>query len=174
MSRSRANLRRLCTAAVFAALIFVATAYLPRIPTLNGYVHLGDTFVFLCGSLISPVYAFAAAAIGGCLADLLTGYPTWAVASLLIKGFTALCFSARRPRVFCLRNLLGILPAGLLCVGGYYIWAAVFISGSWVAPVAELLPNLMQTVVSGVLFVVIGLAIDHVPVLKNLLKNDQK
>lgn len=174
MSRSRNQLRRLCYAAVFAALIFVATAYLPRIPTLNGYVHLGDTFVFLCGSLLSPVYAFAAAAVGGCLADLLTGYPAWAVASLLIKGFTALCFSARRPRILCLRNLLGILPAALLCVGGYYIWAAVFISGSWVAPLAEMFPNLMQTVVSGILYAILALAIDHVPALKSLTQNDTK
>ena len=174
MSRSRANLRRLCHAAVFAALIFVATAYLPRISTPNGYVHLGDTFVFLCDSLLSPVYAFTAAALGGCLADLLTGYPAWAVASLLIKGFTALCFSSRRPRILCLRNLLGILPAALLCVGGYYIWAAVFISGNWVAPLSELLPNLMQTVVSGILYAVLALALDHVPTLKGLIKNDTK
>ena len=174
MSHSRIPLRHLCNAAVFSALIFVATAFLPRISTLNGYVHLGDIFVFLCGSLLSPVYAFSAAALGGFLADLLTGYPAWAVASLLIKGFTALCFSSRRSRILCPRNLLGILPAALLCVGGYYIWAAVFISGSWVAPVAEMFPNLMQTVVSGILYAVISLAIDHVPALKNLLKNDKK
>jgi uncharacterized repeat protein (TIGR04002 family) len=155
-------------------MICVATAYLPRIPTLNGYVHLGDTLVFLCGSLLSPVYAFIAAALGGCLADLLTGYPVWAVASLLIKGFSALCFSARRPRTLCLRNLLAILPAGLLCVGGYYIWAALFISGNWTAPLAELLPNLMQTVVSGTLYAILALALDHVPVLKGMLKNDKK
>ncbi len=174
MSSSRTHLHRLCNAAVFSALIFVATAFLPRIPTLNGYVHLGDTLVFLCGSLLSPVYAFIAAALGGGLADLLTGYPVWAVASLLIKGFSALCFSSRRPRILCLRNLLGILPAGLLCIGGYYLWAALFISGNWAAPLAELLPNLMQTLVSGVLYAVIAIGLDHVPALKALLKNEKK
>ena len=174
MTPSRTSLRRLCTSAVFAALIFVATAFLPRIPTVNGYVHLGDTFVFLCGSFLPPIYAVSAAAIGGCLADLLTGYPAWALASLLIKGLTALCFSANRPRILCARNLLAIVPSAFICVGGYYIWAALFISGNWIAPVAELLPNLMQTAVSAILYSCLALAFDHVPALTKLLRKSVK
>lgn len=174
MSRSRITLQRLCLTAVFAALVFVATAYLPRIPTLNGYVHLGDTFVFLCASLLPLPYAITASAIGGCLADLLTGYPMWAVASLLIKGATAFCFSVKGEKMLSLRNILGIPFAAIICVGGYYIWAALFISGSWIAPVAELLPNLMQTVVSGIFYILLALVFDKTPPLHALRQRNAK
>ena len=32
-------------AGLFAALIFVMTAYLPRIPTTKGYIHIGDAAI---------------------------------------------------------------------------------------------------------------------------------
>lgn len=165
-SKSHESLRRLCLAAVFAALVFVATAYLPRIPTVNGYVHLGDTLVFLCASLLPMPYAVAASAIGGGLADLLTGYAIWAPASFIIKGATAFFFTSRGKKILCAKNFIAIAIAAVICVGGYYVWAAIFISGSWAAPVSELFPNLMQTVVSGVLYVVIALVFDRVPALR--------
>jgi len=169
-SKSSRSLRRLCLSAVFAALVFAATAYLPRIQTGNGYVHLGDTLVFLCGSLLPAPYAMAAAAIGGGLADLLTGYAVWAPASFLIKGASALCFSARRQKILCLRNVTAIFPAALLCVGGYYLWAALVISGNFAAPVAELLPNLIQSAVSGLLYVGLASVFDRVPALRRGLQ----
>lgn len=169
-TKSRVSLRHLCQAAVFAALVFVATAYLPRIPTVNGYVHLGDTLVFLCASLLPMPYAVAASAIGGGLADLLTGYAIWAPASFIIKGLTAFFFTSRGKKILCAKNFVAIAIAAVICVGGYYVWAALAISGNWVAPVSEMLPNLMQTVVSGVLYVVISLVLDHTPALRKFFQ----
>ena len=44
--------KQLTFSAVFAALIFVTTAYLFHIPTgfNGGYVHLGDAFIYLAAS----------------------------------------------------------------------------------------------------------------------------
>lgn len=169
MSKSRVTLRYLCMSAVFAALIYIATAYLAPIPVGAGYVHLGDTFIFLCASLLPTPYAVVAAMIGGGLADLFVA-PIWAPATLIIKGLTAFCFSAKETRIFCLRNLLAIAAAAVFCVGGYYVWEAVAISSSWVTPAAGLLPNLMQTVVSGILFGIVALVFDRVPALKRFFR----
>lgn len=56
--------RLLVTAALFAAVITLTTAYLLHIPVPTGYVHLGDAFVYLAASLLPAPYAVAAAAIG--------------------------------------------------------------------------------------------------------------
>ncbi len=163
------RLHRLCMTAIFAALIFVATAYLPRIPTATGYVHVGDALVFLAASLLPTPDAVAASALGGGLADLLTGYAVWSPASCFIKGASALAFTARRSRMACGRNAAAIAVAACLCVGGYYVWGAIFVSRSWVAPVAELLPNLMQTAVSSVAYFALAAVFDRIPVLRRAL-----
>ena len=90
MSKLNANrkgnrlLRLMIFASFFAALIFIATAFLPRIPTALGYVHLGDAFVLIAAALLPAPYAIASAAIGGALADLLTGYVVWLPATFII------------------------------------------------------------------------------------------
>ena len=74
MAKKKANkqLIYVVMAALFAAIITVVTAYVLRIPTGNGYIHLGDSFIFLAASLLPLPYAIAAAAVGAGLADALT------------------------------------------------------------------------------------------------------
>ena len=81
-------------AAMLAALACVATMII-KIPTpLKGYVNLGDCVVLLCGSILSPAYAFLAAGIGSGLADVLSGYLVYAPATFAIKGAMALVIVA--------------------------------------------------------------------------------
>lgn len=81
-------------AALFAAIITVVTAYVLRIPTGNGYIHLGDSFIFLAASLLPLPYAIAAAAVGAGLADALTA-PIWVIATVIIKSLIV-CRSLQR------------------------------------------------------------------------------
>lgn len=66
MKRNK-KLFQLIYAAVFSALIFVVTAYLPHIPTAAGYVHLGDGLIFIAAALLNAPYAIVAAALGASL-----------------------------------------------------------------------------------------------------------
>ena len=61
----------MCISGIFTALVFVVTAYL-HIPTYNGYVHVGDGFIFLAACLLPMPYSIFVGAIGAMLADLLT------------------------------------------------------------------------------------------------------
>ena len=63
-SDSRKLLKRICTAAVFAAIVFIATGFLPRIPIGSGYVHIGDAAIYLCAAMLPAPFAAPAAAIG--------------------------------------------------------------------------------------------------------------
>ena len=70
--------------ALFAALACVATMVI-TIPTpTGGFVHLGDGIALLCGWLLGPLFGGVAAALGGMLADLFSGYPLYAPATFLI------------------------------------------------------------------------------------------
>ena len=83
-----------------------------------GYTHVGDGFLYLAASLLPAPYAAAAGAIGAGLADLLSGYSIWAPGTLIIKALTAFCFTSKAEKIVNKRNLLGLLPALALCVGG--------------------------------------------------------
>ena len=146
--------QKIAVAAMFAALACVATMII-KIPTpLKGYVKLGDCVVLLCGSMLSPVYAFLAAAIGSALADVLSGYMAYAPITFLIKGLMALVVFA----LFKLINKKGlkqpikILPlvlAEVIMVGGYFIFEG-FLYG-FVPSAANIPANAIQGV-AGIIF----------------------
>ena len=69
------------------AFVFITTSVIKiPIPFTNGYIHAGDTAIFLGGILLGPVHGAVAAGIGSAMADLLGGYAHWALPTLLIKG----------------------------------------------------------------------------------------
>ena len=73
-------------AGLFAALIYVASAFINiRMPN-GGCINLGDGFVLLAGLFLGPIYGTAAAAVGSLLCDLLAGYTMYAPATAVIKG----------------------------------------------------------------------------------------
>ncbi|MDR1927606.1 MAG: TIGR04002 family protein [Oscillospiraceae bacterium] len=145
-------------AALAAALTFV---HLP-IPMLNGgYVHLGDSLVYLAACMLPAPYAALAAGIGGGLADLLSGAPAWAPFTVLIKVGMTLFFSSRRGKLLDVRQILGLLPAALLNAGGYYL-AEGLMYGSWKAILwPSLTGNLIQSAGSTAVFLALCLALDR-------------
>ena len=92
------RLRLLTLTGIFAALICLFTAYICHIPVgpNGGYLHFGDTFIYVAASLLPQPYALLAGAIGGGLADLLTA-PMWAPATIIIKMLITLPFTSKAP-----------------------------------------------------------------------------
>ena len=102
------KLRKLVFAAVLAAFVCVATMII-RIPTpTKGYVNLGDCIVLVSGWLLGPVYGGAAAGIGSMFADIISGYFTYAPATLIIKALMAVegYFHTHDFKKYALRMLL--------------------------------------------------------------------
>ena len=149
---------------LFAAMIYVMTAYL-HIPTGAGYTHAGDGLIYLAACLLPTPYAVCAGAIGGALADGLTGFIIWAPATVVIKAVTALFFSSKKDKIICVRNILGIIPSLALCIVGYSLYEGVVmskhISAAAVAAAFGQTPAYcIQVLASTILFVVCGLALD--------------
>lgn len=152
------KIRLMCITGVFVALVFVVTAYL-HIPTANGYIHIGDGFIYLAACLLPSPYALFVGAVGALLADCLTGYAIWAPGSVLIKAVTALLFSSKGKRIVSFRNLMALIPATVACAGGYYLYESL-IYRNFISPLAGIPASLTQALGSAIIFVLAGLAID--------------
>ena len=63
---------------------FTAVIAIP-VPITNGYVHLGDSMVFLCVLILGKKYGAFAAGMGSALADAILGYFMWAPWTFCIK-----------------------------------------------------------------------------------------
>lgn len=151
-------IKYLCMSGIFAALIFVTTAYL-HIPSHTGYTHIGDAFIYLAGCLLPTPYAIFAGSAGAMLADCLTGFAIWAPASVLIKGITVLFFSRKHARIIAVQNILALIPAWILCIGGYYIYEAL-VTQNFIVPLAGIPGYITQCFLSTLLFIIIGLIFD--------------
>ena len=152
--------------AMFAALITVTTAYI-KIPAPLGYAHAGDSMIYLAASVLPGPLGFAAAAVGGGLADLLAGYPQWAIPTAIIKALNVLPFfliklalknSPKLDKIISLPNLLMLIPTTIVTIGGYFVANALLYDTA--AAIAEILPNLVQASVGAGLFIVLGTSLD--------------
>lgn len=128
---NRFSVRQLVTAGLLAALVVVGTMLI-QVPTpTKGYIHIGDSMVYLCGILLGPVLGGLAAAIGSALADVMSGYGMYAPATFIIKGLDAMVVGyiylalAGRNSTF-LKNAgsfaTAVLAGGIIMVSGYLLY----------------------------------------------------
>ena len=156
------KVKYMCLAGIFTAIVFVFTAYL-HIPSHTGYTHVGDGFIYLAACLLPLPYAAFVGAAGALLADCLTGFAIWAPGSVIIKALAVLLFSRKGSRIITVRNLLALIPASALCIGGYYLYEAL-ITGNWIAPVSGIPGYITQSVLSSILFMIVGFTLDKLKI----------
>lgn len=167
---SAEKLRLLVTTGLFAALIYVFTAYL-HIPSGAGYTHAGDGLIYLAACILPTPYAAASGAIGGALADGLSGYAVWMPATIVIKAVTATFFSRKTEKILNLRNIFGIVPSLLVCIAGYSLYEGVvltkgFSTAAILAAFQQLPSYCVQVLASSVLFIITAAAIDRTDIKK--------
>lgn len=164
--KNRKKTGLLCRTALFAAIIYLFTAYF-HVPSHTGYTHFGDAFLYLAACLLPPGYGAAAGAIGAGLADLLSGYAMWLPGTVVIKAAAGMLFSCKTRRILCARNLIALAPAWALCVGGYYLYESL-LTGNFIAPLAGIPGYLTQCVISTAVYLLLGAALDRASALKPL------
>ncbi len=150
--------KQLATAGFMAALVMVGTMII-QIPTpAKGYIHIGDSLVYLSGVLLGPVLGALAAAVGSTLADLFSGYGIYAPATFVIKGLDALivgyCYHAFAKATDSLVKkflgfILSFILGGSIMVGGYLAFET-FLYGFPTA-LLSMVANITQAVGGGLL-----------------------
>ena len=168
---------RIVIAAMFAAMVAVMTAFVQIKTPTGGYVHLGDSMIYLAASFLPMPYAVAAAAIGGGIADLLVS-PETIIYTIIIKAINAVFFSAKGDKLLTKRNALMTIPSGLVTVVGYSLsklirqliagdsFHSAVVNALWKIP-----ENSIQAVASALIFIVIALALDKADIKKRMLRD---
>lgn len=166
MMEKEKKLRNMVYTGLFAALICLTTAFILHIPVGNGYIHLGDSFIYLAACMLPMPYGILAAAIGGSMADLFSGYAIYAIPTAIIKSMLAGCFYSMgvssTKTLLSRRSVIASVACVAITVVGYYL-TAVILYGNPVAQIAETVPaNLVQAGCSAALFCIAAFALDRV------------
>jgi uncharacterized membrane protein len=141
--------RVLAVTAVMTAIVFVLTRVV-QIPTpAKGYIHLGDAGVFFSAFAFGPWVGAVAGGLGTSLSDVTSGFPQWAIFSLLIHGLEGWIVGWTSHRW---KGLVGIILSavvGAIVVVVGYLGAGMILSGVGAA-LAELPLNIIQVTVGAV------------------------
>ena len=150
--------QKIVMASLLAALCCVATMIIKIPSPLKGYLNLGDCIVLLSGWILSPLYGFLAAGLGSALADVFSGYVTYAPATFIIKVLMALIayFGFK-----ILQNKIGNLPsriisgivAEVIMVLGYFVFEG-FLYG-FIPSIVNIPANAMQGLAGIILGIII-------------------
>lgn len=169
---SSEKVKNIVTSAVFAAIICFATTVV-HIPTgINGgYVHIGDAFIYLAACILPLPYAMVSAAIGAGFADLLSGAAVWVVPTIIIKPVLVLFFTKKSIKIINKRNVVATFLAGISGIV-LYCFADFLIFGNIVMAFSLSLVSLIQPIGSGVVFIIIGIALDKINIKRKVLIND--
>ena len=158
------KLRLFAVSALFSALTVAATMIHLPVMSQGGYVHLGDSIIYLAAALLPFRYAAPSAAIGGALADLLAGYFNWAPFTAVIKAMNVIPFLivskiSDKKKIVCVKNIIACILSGIVTCGLYFL-ASRIIYGSFAASIADLPGNIIQAVGSAVIYILLGSALD--------------
>ncbi len=151
---------------LFMALTVVMTAFI-HVPVGNGYVHLGDSMIYLSSVLLPFPCGIIVGGIGGALSDLISGYAIYAIPTLIVKSINASCFyllRARGEKMISKRSIIALILSSIVTVVGYFIVALILYKDtSFKAQLVATIPgNLIQAGGSAILFLFIGSALDGI------------
>ena len=158
---------KICLTGLFAAIIAVFTAFV-KIPTgiNSGYLHFGDSVVYLSGCILGP-FGLISSAIGGALADVLAGAAVWALPTAIIKALNCVPFivamkmyrnkkgESRNVNVY---TLVATVISAVITIGGYYI--AEGLMYSFPSALASVPFSIVQAIGSAIIFALMGKALD--------------
>lgn len=145
------------------ALVAVSTMVI-KIPTIatQGYIHLGDSMIFLAAIMFGKKRGAIAGGIGSAMADLLLGYTHWILPSFIIKSLMGygigVIADQESDGLINLRNSAALLFGAGWMVLGYFI-AGGIMKGSFMVAAASVPANLVQGFVGALLFIPIGAAL---------------
>lgn len=164
--RNKKSLLKITYTAIFTAIILLATSVIKFSTGLGeGYIHLGDSFVYLTACILPFPYCLVAGALGGALADILSGYAIWAIPTMIIKMLNAIpfmlvCRKHKSSKILSKHTILMTFASGIITIFGYFVTECILYSVA--SATLSLLGNTIQAVASGIIFVIIAKATDKI------------
>ena len=157
--------------AIMAALVFIST-FLIKIPSLNGYTHIGDSMVIISALILGKKKGALAAGLGAALCDLLSGYMQYIIPTFLIKAIMVLIIATIAENLINKTKFAWILGAIIGCsfqVVGYCLVETILYG--FAGALASVPANIIQSIVGIALAVVLSTVLEKSNIL-NKLKTD--
>ncbi len=154
------NVKVLVYTAVFTALVAVCTAVI-QIPRPNGYIHLGDSMIYLASCILPFPFGAISGSFGALIADSILA-PIWMIPSFIIKFLNSMTFymlKTRGNKIITIRSSIAVLLSSIITVVGYYL-ASVILFGGFKTQLAFIPGNIIQAVGSAIVFIIVGIAFD--------------
>jgi uncharacterized membrane protein len=161
--KPQATTLKLALAAVFAALVFVATySFVVSIPATSGYFNLGETVIYVAALVFGPLVGALSGGIGAMIADILLA-AQFAPGTLVIKGLEGTIVGylnqkfMKGNRNYSLSAGISIIIGGLEMVAGYFIYEQIVLGYPAAVAFAEVPFNMVQMLVG----LVVAIPVTH-------------
>ena len=157
--------------AIMATLVFIST-FLIKIPSLNGYTHIGDSMVVISALILGKKKGALAAGLGAALCDLLSGYMQYIIPTFLIKAIMVLIIAIIAENLINKTKFAWIIGAIIGCtfqVVGYCLVETILYG--FAGALASVPANIIQSIVGIALAVVLSTVLEKSNIL-NKLKTD--
>ena len=167
INSNKQKLRLTVLTALFAAITAVMTAFVKINTGINeGYIHFGDSVIYLTACILPMPYACVSAAVGGGLADLLAGAAVWAPITAVIKALNALPFA---PNKILSKATVPIpILSGMITIFGYLL--AESIMYNFASALTSVPFSVVQAVGSAAVFYALSFSLDKIKFKNRLFK----
>ena len=154
--RNRTALR-ISLVAIMTAVVAVFTMVI-RIPSpIGGYISLCDAAVSFAAYAFGPFTGLIAGGLGAAFADLIGGFPQWALISFIVHGVEALLMGlvVRKDSTSIPMLIIAALIAVIVVSGGYLLLTTLFGLTVFSEAILEVPGNIVQSAVGAVLGLVL-------------------
>ena len=131
-------------AMMVALTVTLSILFIIPIPATKGFVTLCEVGIYASAMLFGPTGGFLVGALSGGLIDLISGYPEWAIFSIIIHGIQGLILGYLNKHPNKKGLTFGFIFASLFMIIGYTLATALLFG--WPAGLASLPSNLVQNI----------------------------
>ena len=152
MHSNKSSTRQLCLAGLLTAVVMVLTMIRLPVPMTEGYAHIGDAAILLCGLVLGP--------LGSALIDLY-GFAIYAPFTLVIKGAMGFFAGKFLKSGLKVKNIAIVIAISAFMVLAYFLTDMVLYG--WATALGSALGNVTQALASIALgCVVLALPVDRI------------
>lgn len=150
----------IATMAVMTAVIAVLTAVVQiPLPATGGYIHFGDVGVYFASFAFGPVVGLVGGGVGCAVADILSGYASWAPLTLVAHGLQGLIAGYFGKGKGLTHMLIGWGLGSLVLIAIYFLGEWFIYGLGYGGALAEVGPNFVQEAVGGLIGIPLVLAV---------------
>jgi uncharacterized membrane protein len=156
----RFSVTTLALTAVMVAVVAVLTfAVQIPIPATGGYIHFGDAGVYFSAFALGPIIGTIAGGLGCAIADIISGYASWAPLTLFAHGLQGLLAGYFGWKRGIVGMILGWAIGSLVMIAIYFLGEWFIYGLGYAGALAEIGPNLIQNAVGGLIGIPLVLAV---------------